>query len=235
MEQHHIALIRHGDYQQKKETPSALQPFPLTATGRQQAQHCVAQLLDFAQKYQLSVDQHIHCSPLLRAWETATIIGETLTELNHSSHEIVETPNLVERNVGAVANLTIAEIEEIIATDPRYRTPPTDWKSNSDYCLPFLGAESLLQAGERVANYIQSLSEQATKSTKPAKLTIVVGHGASIRHAAHHLGILKKSDIKTLSMFHCGPVFISNKQQSGWTHVDGDWKVRSRFKQENID
>lgn len=28
-----LALVRHGDYAQRAETPSALQPYPLTAKG----------------------------------------------------------------------------------------------------------------------------------------------------------------------------------------------------------
>ncbi len=214
-----FALIRHGDYWQKKAAPSAHQPHPLTPKGEQQAAQCAAQLKHLATELKLTLTQSLYTSSLLRAWQTADIIRR---QWNDERIQLQQTNALTERCVGSVANLTIDEIEQLLRQDPRYPSPPLNWKARSDYCLPFPGAESLNQAGERVAQYLTDLSLSAPEQS----LTAVVGHGAAFRHGACSLGVLTEQDVASLSMYHAQPVIIA-QTDAGWIHLAGQWKPRS--------
>jgi broad specificity phosphatase PhoE len=217
------ALIRHGDYHQLPDTPSAHQPFPLTDTGRQQARSAVTKLQSQASHEHWQIAEVIHSSELLRAWETASIIAEHLD----GRHQVSAFTDLAERGMGSAANLSISQIEEIVLNDPRFQPLPVDWKSNSRFRLPLQGAESLLEAGERVAGHLSrsmsALAEQATEDT----LQVFVGHGAAIRHAAYVLGVLSFEEIAPLSMYHAQPVYFEYSEHS-WKHVAGSWKVRDQ-------
>ncbi|MFN3236450.1 MAG: histidine phosphatase family protein [Pseudomonadales bacterium] len=215
-----IALIRHGDYHQPEQVPSALLPYPLTAQGRGQALAAAANIKMVASEYALEVDLTLHSSRQLRAWETATIMANELG----SQFTVAEYPELSERSVGAVANLTVGQIEQILADDPRYAVPPNGWKSDSHYCLPFQGAESLIHAGQRVAGHVRHVAEQLEEAGT-GKLKIIVGHGASIRHACAELNILDLKMVKSISMYHASPVYFSFRQGS-WQHLTGEWKPR---------
>lgn len=217
------ALIRHGDYHQRPDTPSAHQPYGLTQTGRAQANDCAATLQDYAAQIGATIPPVLHSSHMRRAWETASLVAAHLPgEVSVASHD-----DLAERSVGAVANLTIDEIANIIADDPRYPGLPNGWKSDSHYCLPFQGAESLMQAGERVARYIS----QAVTAAPEGTLSVFVGHGASIRHGAHHLGLLDLPAVHARSMFHASPVIIELSSNGHWNHILGEWKLRSQADQ----
>ena len=220
-----LALIRHGEYSQLADTPSALQPYPLTEKGaedvREQARRFGAWLATSG--YQLNAE--IHCSTLLRAWQTAEIFREELTPLFAEPPCSRSFSALCERSVGALANLSIQEIERIVALDPRLEPLPKGWKSASDFRLPFDGAESLLEAGERVATHLQALLDIPPRLEGAKRLQLVVGHGASIRHASYHLNVIPFSDIKRLSMFHGHPVVFERHNQ-GWHRLYGNWKQR---------
>ncbi|NIZ13659.1 histidine phosphatase family protein [Phaeobacter sp. HF9A] len=220
----YIALIRHGAYHQKPETPSALQPFPLTSEGQAQAAACGDAVHLLLTQAQLTLAPVIHCSHQLRAWQTAEAIREGLHRAGHRVERITETASLAERSVGAVANLTTTEIEALLEADPRYDPAPRGWKSNSHYQLPFQGAESLLQAGERVAGHLTAVA----KAALPGTLTLCVGHGASFRHAAHHLGVLRLGEIARLSMYHARPLLLCYMGGGRWSHFGGAWKHRQR-------
>ena len=218
----YVALIRHGAYHQKAATPSALQPYPLTEEGRAQAAECGAALAEILRREGWSLAPVIHCSHQLRAWQTADVLATVLRAAGHSPGDLSETPALAERSVGAVANLTTSEIETILEADPRYSSPPPGWKSDSHYRLPFQGAESLLEAGARVAAHLTATAAAAA----PNSLTLCVGHGASFRHAAHHLGLLKISEIPRLSMHHARPLLFCYEGRARWSHLGGAWKQR---------
>ncbi|MEO9777836.1 MAG: histidine phosphatase family protein [Sedimentitalea sp.] len=226
MTDRYIALIRHGAYHQQRETPSALQPYPLTQTGRAQASQCGAEIADILLRHRWSLDPVAHCSTELRAWQTAQVARD---ELSRSGHEIetTQTPLLSERSVGSAANLTVHQIEQALADDPRYPNPPEGWKSNSEYSLPYHGAESLMMAGARVAVYLRSVIEKRSQASTP-QLTLFFGHGASFRHAAFNLGVLAREEIAQLSMYHARPLFLCYNRSSQWEHFGGDWKHRSR-------
>lgn len=213
-----IALIRHGDYHQPLGVPSALLPYALTNQGESQARQAAAELTDFAAARGLTIANGLHSSRQLRAWQTASIIAAELG----SGFTVSEFAELAERSVGAVANLTVAQIEQILREDPRYAEPAAGWKSDSHYCLPFQGAESLMQAGARVAAHIE---ESANNIVDPSCLKVIVGHGAAIRHGCAHLNILDLEMVRSISMHHAKPVYIS-RQSGVWRHVAGEWKSR---------
>lgn len=218
-----IALIRHGAYEQIEQAPSALQPYPLTLAGEDEVRRQAQQFGHWLEEQKCQIDPVVDSSTLLRAWQTAQIYCEELAEFFTSPPMIESFPALCERSVGAVANLPVSEIERILELDPRFECPPSNWKSSSEYCLPFDGAESLMDAGARVATHIKS----RLQSTVPQSLKLVVGHGASIRHAAYLLGLIERGQIKQLSMFYGHPVVVdfSSRTQLG-PPVFGEWKQR---------
>ena len=219
-------LIRHGDYHQLANTPSAHQPFALTNKGRQQAIDCVDRIRQLVDEKDWQLSPVIHSSNLLRAWQTASIIMQGLPEIT----ELQGYDELAERGLGSAANLSVSQIEKVLKEDPRFEQPPADWKSNSHYRLPLQGAESLIDAGKRIAEHLSRSFAEAGKLEKDT-VQIFVGHGAAIRHAAYHLGVLSFEDIKKLSMYHATPVVIAPGQQH-WQHMAGQWKVRRQNSRE---
>ena len=219
------ALIRHGDYQQLPDTPSAHQPYPLNSEGEIQAQEGAQCLHDMVTRNGWTLVPSIDSSRLLRAWQTATILADSLAELSSFTPRIESYDALAERGVGSLANLTITQIEDILRQDPRASSPPADWKADSHYRLPSQGAESLLEAGERVAAHLLQAMAVLPRDGQD-RVKIFVGHGAAFRHAACHLGVLAFSQLRQLSMFHCQPVMLEYLPDGNWCHVEGDWKVR---------
>ena len=219
------ALIRHGDYQQLPDTPSAHQPWPLTSQGETQAREGAQCLHDMVTRNGWTLEPLIDSSRLLRAWQTATVFAGRLAELSSFTPVIESYDALAERGVGCLANLTIAQIEDVLRQDPRVSSPPAGWKADSHYRLPLQGAESLLEAGERVAAHLlQSMSSLPSDASDRVK--VFIGHGAAFRHAACHLGVLAFEQLRQLSMFHCQPVMLEYLPDGSWRHVEGDWKVR---------
>lgn len=216
----YIAFLRHGAYAQRAGVPSARQPFPLTDQGIAQARAGAETLADMLAAHDLTPAPMIHSSCQLRAWQTASEVLSGLRARGHAMGEVVQTSALAERGLGSAANLTVSEIEAVLRDDPRFDPPSKGWKSDSDYCLPLEGAESLMQAGARVADHLRN-------TLQPGVVTIHVGHGASFRHACHHLGLLKKAEIAKLSMFHARPLFLCYDQMGKWRLLAGEWKVRA--------
>ncbi len=220
-------FIRHGDYHQLADTPSAHQPFPLTEQGRQQAKQAVDQLLEMANKNQWHIHPQIHSSNLLRGWQTADIIAQGLDQVGGNVFQVQGFDALAERSMGSAANLTLQQIEEILQVDPRFELPPAHWKSDSHYRLPLQGAETLLQAGQRIAEHVRQQMESLQSDERPNIMQLFVGHGAAFRHAAYHLGVLSFEQIARLSMYHATPVAMQVMPGQHWRHVAGDWKVRA--------
>jgi 2,3-bisphosphoglycerate-dependent phosphoglycerate mutase len=221
------ALIRHGDYHQLADTPSAHQPYPLNSAGETQAQEGAQILHDTIVRNGWTLDPSIESSRMLRAWQTAVIFADRLTGLVSSTPQVESYDALAERGVGCLANLTIAQIEAVLQQDPRVDDPPDGWKADSHYRLPLQGAESLLEAGERVAAHL-SQSMAALPPDGHDRVKIFIGHGAAFRHAAYHLGVLEFGQLRQLSMFHCRPVLIESLPGGQWRHVGVEWKVRSQ-------
>ena len=83
-----IALIRHGDYEQPADVPSALLPYGLTTKGADQARACVALINAFCRSHQLVVRPVLHCSRQVRAYQTATIIAAGLKDGGAGEDEV---------------------------------------------------------------------------------------------------------------------------------------------------
>ncbi len=215
-------FVRHGDYHQLPDTPSAHQPFPLTDEGEQQAKQAAQLIGQMASENGWQIHSQIHSSNLLRGWQTANIIAQQLD----GDFAVNGIDELAERGLGSAANLTLAQIEDILLADPRFDAPPVKWKSDSHYCLPLQGAESLLGAGERIAGHVRQQMESLQESGADHVMQLFVGHGAAFRHAAYHLGALEFEQIAKLSMYHATPVALRFMPDQLWQHVAGEWKIR---------
>lgn len=170
-----------------------------------------------------NIADQLDSSRLLRAWETAHIIAGLLG----GEHSVRTFADLAERGLGSAANLTIRQIEAIVREDPRFDPLPEDWKSDSHFCLPLQGAESLIQAGERVAGHLKTAMANLERQAEEDSVKVFVGHGAALRHAAYSLGVLRFEEIARLSMYYAEPVYLEYRK-GGWAHVAGDWKVRDQ-------
>jgi 2,3-bisphosphoglycerate-dependent phosphoglycerate mutase len=225
------AIIRHGDYLQLPHAPSAHQPFPLKPEGEVHARHAADAVWEMLNRHGWRLIPSIDSSNMLRAWQTAEIIAIQLAEKGMPKPVVKGYDQLAERGVGCLANLTTDQIMEIVQRDPRYPDPPPDWKSNSHYRLPLQGAESLMEAGKRVAQHLQQCMDKLQPQPGQDSLKLFVGHGAAFRHAAYHMGILSFDQIGKLSMYHGHPVYLEYLPGGEWLHLDGDWKVRAQHEQ----
>lgn len=221
------ALVRHGDYHQLPDTPSAHQPFPLTARGEEQALAAAQILKGMVRRHDWQPVPEIDSSMLLRAWQTARIIADHLAGPATAELHVASFEALAERGLGSAANLSMTQIRDVIHQDPRFPDLPSSWKADSHYRLPLQGAESLLEAGERVATHLRRRMAQLGPAGSADRLKIFVGHGAALRHAAYHLGVLDMAQIAKLSMYHGQPVVLELLPGGLWQHVEGDWKVRT--------
>ncbi|MDQ6950878.1 MAG: histidine phosphatase family protein [Mariprofundales bacterium] len=224
----YVAFLRHGEYCHRAQTPGAMQPFALTDLGRKQAEEGAQALALFADAHGVAIAPAIHTSVVLRGWQSAEIIRQQLEKAmparsSETGYHLVETAALTERRVGCLANLTVEEIEQVVGDDPRYDAPPAGWKSDSHYRLPYPGAESLLEAGGRVATYLQQTMRHAADGVH-----VFVGHGAAFRHAAYHLGVLELAQVATISIYHAQPMIFALDADRHWHHIAGAWKLRSR-------
>jgi len=223
------ALIRHGDYHQLSDVPSAHQPFALNEKGEGEAGQAARLLADAIDRNGWKLLPCIDSSRMLRAWQTADIIAHRLAPRLQAAPTIEDFDELAERGVGSAANLSIRQIEEILHRDPRFNDPPPNWKADSHYRLPLQGAESLLEAGERVAAHLtRRMRALLTAGRNQNTLKLFVGHGAAFRHAAYHLGLLEFEQIAKLTMYHGRPIFLEYDRDGHWRQMDGEWKIRSR-------
>jgi len=217
------ALVRHGDYHQLADVPSAQQPFALTDEGREQALKGAAELMEVITAQGWSMCPDIDSSNMLRAWQTAQIVAEAC-----GAKSVACFDALAERGLGCAANLTLAQIENILHDDPRYPPPPPEWKADSHYRLPLQGAESLLEAGRRVADHIERCKQDLAAADGRGKVKVLVGHGAAFRYAAFHLGALQLERVAAISMYHARPVFLQAGADGRWRHIAGEWKLRAK-------
>ena len=223
-----LAWIRHGEYAQPAGAPSAHLPHGLTPRGQEQARAAAASVWRYAQDNGLHFEPSIDTSRMRRAWETATILGRELSRLGGPALQVVEYADLAERSLGAAANLTIDEIEAVLAADPRFEVPPPGWKRDPRYVLPLQGAESLEAAGQRVARHVVARMREI-EAAEPV-LKLFVGHGGAFRHAACVLGLLSAADVHKLSMTNGAPIFFElHTSPAGERLVllAGEWRQRT--------
>lgn len=215
------ALMRHGTFIQGEAVPSAHLPHGLTDEGYVEAEQGAAALWTLIERHDMQLDPVIDCSRMRRAWETASIAARILGERSGQKFSVVEFEQLAERSLGAAANLSEPEIERIVADDPRFTPLPKGWKRTRELKLPFQGAESLVEAGRRVAAHLT----ERTTGLAAGTLKIFVGHGGAFRNAACELGVLTVQDVERYSMY-CGQAVTLVRNIQGWQHFAGDWKPR---------
>lgn len=222
-----LALIRHAEYQQPAGVPSAHLPYGLTEQGRARASAAALALVDYARSKGLVIDREIDCSRMRRAWETAHLIGLGVQRSTGSTFMLRECDDLAERSLGSAANLGTDAIEAILIDDPRFEAAPPGWKRKSDFRLPLQGAESLDEAGTRVARHIE---HQGRLASAEDSLKIIVGHGGAFRHAAQQLGVLARADLPRLSMRHAAPVYLEYRiradEPDDIIQIGGEWPAR---------
>jgi broad specificity phosphatase PhoE len=155
------------------------------------------------------------------------VIASELSETLGRPFSTCEFDELSERSLGAAANLSVAAIESVLRDDPRFAPPPPEWKRQADYRLPLPGAETLVEAGSRVAKHILARAAALGRS----QLKLFVGHGGAFRHAAQQLGLLEPAHVASLSMLHCTPLYFEIESQPGepsrLVHLAGDWNERT--------
>ncbi len=220
------ALMRHGQYYQAPDTPGAHQPHPLTRAGEAQARRGAGSLLEIAHGEGWRVDKVVDSSTILRSWQTATLATNVFATRLGTSFRVTPLHELAERSVGSAANLTMEQIRSVVAGDPRCDDLPRNWKSESRFRLPLPGAESLLEAGERVSRLLESRLAELAGDAEEDSVRLFVGHGGSFRHAAVHLGVLDLDEAPALSMHHCRPMFLERLEEGRWDRVAGQWKKR---------
>jgi broad specificity phosphatase PhoE len=235
-----LAWIRHGEYAQPSGVPSAHLPHGLTPRGREQAREAARVVWRHAQRHGLELDPVVDSSRLRRAWETADVMARELESLGSEKLVVREFDALMERCLGAAANLTLEQIEAVLADDPRFERPQSGWKRDAHYTLPLPGAESLARAGERVARHVRARmrgldadDSTASKSSSKPRLVLFVGHGGAFRQAASELGVLSPAEVQRLSMQYGVPIFFEfhasrdeNEGGERWLRVEGDWRER---------
>lgn len=237
------ALVRHGDYHQPQDVPSAMLPHPLTEQGIEQSRALGQRLHDQARERGLMLDPILDCSNLLRSAQTAALAASVLNLLFESRFEsaapgralefhTAEFADLAERSVGAAANLSVDAIAEIIRRDPRHPALPANWKSHPRFRLPVPGAESLLMAGARVAAHVERRAHELRSAGGHDVLKLFISHGGALRHAAVCMGALALDEVPKLTMHHGDFVLLEHMPdgQGGpgrWEKVGGQWKVRA--------
>ncbi|HNS01558.1 MAG TPA: histidine phosphatase family protein [Anaerolineae bacterium] len=160
-----LLLLRHGEteWNLSGRWQGQAADTELTDLGRQQARLAANRL----RSYPINV---IYSSDLLRASETAQIIGQALglTPIPESA--------LRELDIGAWTGLTWAEIRE------RYPEQAAAMSAGQD--VPRGGGESLGELQDRLAAAAQNIV-----SRHPGDTVLVVSHGAALRSlVAHVLG-----------------------------------------------
>jgi broad specificity phosphatase PhoE len=155
-----VYLARHGQtaYNLERRFQGRL-PVPLDDTGRAQA----VELAERASGYGFAA---LWCSPLLRARETADIVGERI------GLEPREEPRLVETDAGDWTDRLFVEVQ---AEDPEGFAGFIGGEPN----FAFPGGESFAEQGVRVA---AALADIERESDLPA---LVVCHGVVIRIALY--------------------------------------------------
>ncbi len=220
------ALLRHGHFDRPDDMASAHLLLPLSATGREQARQAAGRLLALCEAEGLELDSTLEASQLLRAHETASLLADELGRRTGRAFRVQGRAELLERSLGACANLRLAEIEELLGQDGRLEALPPGWRRMPDFRLPVPGAESLLQAGERTAARIEASLASLDPSEPRDLLRIFVAHSGCLRHAAVSLGTLEPGAVAGLTLEHARAVTLERLGPGRWRPISGTWTKR---------
>ena len=91
------ALVRHGEYHQLQDTPSAHQPFPLNEAGERQAADAADELCTLIERNDWELVPVIDSSRMLRAWQTAGIFAYRLAGTSDQDIRVESLDELAER------------------------------------------------------------------------------------------------------------------------------------------
>lgn len=222
------AFVRHGHFDRPDNVASAHSLYPLSPRGREQARLAVEPILALCDELTLELDSRIEASQLMRAWETATVIAESLSTRTGRRFRVIQRDELVERGLGSCANLTFDQIRSILAADPRLGPLPEGWRRMPEFRLPVQGAESLMEAGARTATRVASSLDSIPAEDPRDLMRIFVAHSGCLRHAAVVLGALDVRMVPALSMDFAQAVFIEKLPNGDWVHLAGQFKKRLR-------
>ena len=152
-----LVLVRHGETDWNRENRfQGHADIPLNEAGRAQARDLALELEDAS-------FQAVYSSPLLRAYETAAILAESL-EL-----EVERADDLMEVDVGSWSGLTRVEVEA------RF---PQGFRRWLDYGHGWDDGETYDELGARVVSGLQQIA-----AAHPETTILVVTHGGPIRSA----------------------------------------------------
>jgi 2,3-bisphosphoglycerate-dependent phosphoglycerate mutase len=152
-----LVLVRHGETDWNRENRfQGHADIPLNEAGRAQARDLALELEDAS-------FQAVYSSPLLRAYETAAILAESL-EL-----EVERADDLMEVDVGSWSGLTRVEVEA------RF---PQGFRRWLDYGHGWDDGETYDQLGARVVSGLQRIA-----TAHPETTILAVTHGGPIRSA----------------------------------------------------
>ena len=220
------AFVRHGHFDRPKDVASAHSLFPLSERGRDQARRAADPILELCEELGVELDPRIEASQLLRAWETAILIAESLTARTGKRFHVLQRDEIVERGLGSCANMTFDEIRTMLAADPRLGTLPDGWRRMPEFRLPVQGAESLMQAGARTATRVATSLDSIPSEDPRDLMRVFVAHSGCLRHAAVQLGALDVRVVPGLSMDFAQAVFIEKLPNGDWVHIAGQFKKR---------
>jgi probable phosphoglycerate mutase len=163
MQSTRLILVRHGETEWNASGRIQGQSdTPLNAVGRVQAQRA-------AQRLVREPITALYASDLVRAFETATIIGQEL------GLSVVTSPHLRERRYGVWEGLTAIEIQA------RYPEEFAEWRTRSAHFAPPGG-----ETGEELLT--RALTElQAIARRHIGALVVVVTHGGFCYVTLHHI------------------------------------------------
>ena len=217
-------FMRHAALKQPAGVPGTNLPFPLTAAGEGQASKAAARLHALADKMACKIDDDIECSPNQGAWQTAAILAEDLEETTFRGYRAVERAELAGRSLGAAGNLKTAQLDSLVAEDPRFTKAPKNWLTNTDYRPPFAGAETLGAAGERVGGYLRRRVEEMWPHLTGDTLKVFVGDSSALIHGAAYLGALPPKRAPQLSLAPATWALIEFRASGRCTLLSADWR-----------
>jgi len=220
------AFVRHGHFDRPEGVASAHSLFPLSKKGREQARHAADPILELCEELGVELDQRIEASQLLRAWETANLIAESLVTRTGKRFHVLARDELVERGLGSCANMTFDAIRAMLAADPRLGILPKDWRRMPEFRLPVQGAESLMQAGARTATRVATSLDSIPAEDPRDLMRLFVAHSGCLRHAAVQLGAIDVRVVPGLSMDFAQVVFVEKLPNGDWIHIAGQFKKR---------
>ena len=218
------AFVRHGHFERPEGVASAHSLFPLSERGRDEARNAADPILELCEEMSLELDPRIEASQLLRAWETANLIAESLETRTGKRFHVLQRDELVERGLGSCANMPFDEIRAMLAADPRLGVLPEGWRRMPEFRLPVQGSESLMQAGARTATRVATSLDSIPAEDPRDLMRLFVAHSGCLRHAAVQLGALDVRVVPGLSMDFAQSVFVEKLRNGDWIHIAGQFK-----------